>query len=75
VALEEEPDYAESVGGAKLMRMFTLKTFCCNAPLLILPFPRLGERGSAYRALVGKIEGKSHVEDLSIDRRYFRNGL
>jgi hypothetical protein len=47
----------------------------CNVLLFIFLFSRLGERRVAYRALIGKIEGKSHVEDLSIDRSYYRNGL
>jgi len=37
-----------------------------------------GERRSAYRVLVGKPEGKNHLEDLGIDGRiilksFFRN--
>jgi hypothetical protein len=30
---------------------------------------RMGERRGAYRALVGKPEGRSHLEDPGIDRR------
>jgi hypothetical protein len=30
---------------------------------------RNGERRDAYKALVGKPEGKSHLEDLGIDGR------
>jgi hypothetical protein len=28
-----------------------------------------GERGGAYRALVGRSEGKNHLEDVRIDGR------
>jgi hypothetical protein len=30
---------------------------------------RMGERRSAYRALVGKPEGRNHLKDLGIDGR------
>jgi hypothetical protein len=50
------------------MRIFTLKVLYCNVPLFTFPFPGLEEWRGAYRALVGKSGGKSHVENLSIDR-------
>jgi hypothetical protein len=30
---------------------------------------RIGDKGDAHRVLVGKPEGKNHLEDLDIDRR------
>jgi len=29
----------------------------------------MGERGSVYRVLVGKAEGRDHLEDSSVDGR------
>jgi hypothetical protein len=31
--------------------------------------PRVGERRSVYRVLVGKLEGKNHLEDPGVDGR------
>ena len=30
---------------------------------------RMGETGGAYRVLVGKPEGKDHLDDLGVDER------
>jgi len=29
----------------------------------------MGDKRNAYRGLVGKLEGKSHLEDLGLDER------
>jgi len=52
------------------MTIFTINMLYCNIPLFIFVFQHLGERRGAYKALVGKTEGKGHVEDLRVDRGY-----